>query len=383
MALDLRHPDQLIDPLGGAADLRKGHLRTCSTTALQADPVRVLRGVRLASSLQYRLLPETLRLLRQAAPGLNAVSPERVRDELFRILESPRLNASLDIMDRLGVLAYVLPELPSLHRVAQPAPHVYDAWEHTLAASEKLQAIWAVLDINGVPDTSTNLTMGLLSLRLGRYRQQVASHYNQRLNPDRSLKGLVTLAALYHDAAKPRTATTDASGKLRFFDHDQAGAKLVRRRAVELRLNNDEVDHLEAIVRHHMRPLLLGQAGDMPTRRAIYRFYRATGSAGVDVCFLSLADFLATYGPEVRQDPWLHHLDVIRSLLSAWWEQAHEVVAPTPLLNGNILMERFELSTGPQIGDLLEAVREAQAAGEVNSLEEAIRLVESILQRGD
>jgi hypothetical protein len=121
----------------------------------------------------------------------------------------------------------------------------------------------------------------------------------------------------------------------------------------------------------------------MPTRRAIYRFYRATGSAGVDVCFLSLADFLATYGPEVRQDPWLHHLDVIRSLLSAWWEQAHEVVAPTPLLNGNILMERFELSTGPQIGDLLEAVREAQAAGEVNSLEEAIRLVESLLQRGD
>ena len=89
MALDLRHPDQLIDPLGGAADLRSRQLRLCSATALEDDPVRILRGIRLASSLNYRLLPETLQRLRLALPGLPRVSPERVRDELFRILEGP------------------------------------------------------------------------------------------------------------------------------------------------------------------------------------------------------------------------------------------------------------------------------------------------------
>lgn len=383
MALDLRHPGQLIDPLGGATDLRNRQLRPCSETALQDDPVRILRGIRLASRLNYRLLPETLRLSRLAVPGLPRVSPERLRDELFRILESPRLGASLEIMDRLGVLAQVLPELPALHGVIQPAPHVYDAWEHTLATAEKLQAILAVLDVHGVPDSAANLMMGLLSLRIGRYREQAASHYNQRLNPDRSLMGLVTLAALYHDVAKPHTTSQDSSGKRHFYDHDQAGALLARQRAVALRLSNDEVEHLETIVRNHMRPLLLGQGGGLPSRRSIYRFFRATGLAGVDVCFLSLADFLATYGHEASQDPWHHHLDVVRLLLSAWWEQTEEVVFPAPLLNGNILMEQFALSPGPQVGVLLEAVREAQAAGQVSSLDEAMKFVESLLERGE
>ncbi len=209
------------------------------------------------------------------------------------------------------------------------------------------------------------------------------AHYNQRLNPDRSLTGLVTLAALYHDAAKPQTASYDDSGKLHFYDHDQAGALLARQRAVELRLSNDEVEHVETIVRNHMRPLLLGQAGGLPSRRSIYRFFRDTGLAGVDVCFLSLADFLATYGPEASQDAWLHHLDVVRLLLSAWWEHKEEVVFPPPSLNGNTLMEHFALSPGPQVGKLLEAVREAQAAGQVSSLDEALKLVESLLERGE
>jgi hypothetical protein len=283
----------------------------------------------------------------------------------------------------LDVLARVLPELPVLQGVVQPAPHIYDAWEHTLATAEKLQAIWAVLDVIGVPDSAANLMMGLLTLRIGRYREQVASHYRQRLNPDRSLKGLVALAALYHDAAKPHTASYDASGKLHFYDHDQAGALSARQRALQLRLSNVEIEYLETIVRHHMRPLLLGQGGGLPSRRAIYRFFRATGLAGVDVCFLSLADFLATYGPEASQDPWLHHLDVVRLLLGAWWEQPAEVVSPPPLLNGNTLMKNFELSPGPQVGELLEAVREAQAAGLVSSLDEALKLVESLLERSE
>ncbi len=93
MALDLRQPDRLIDPLGGAADLHSRQIRLCSPSALADDPVRILRGIRLAAGLGYRLLPETLQRLRQALPGLPAASPERLRDELFRILEGPELWA--------------------------------------------------------------------------------------------------------------------------------------------------------------------------------------------------------------------------------------------------------------------------------------------------
>jgi tRNA nucleotidyltransferase/poly(A) polymerase len=382
MALDLRAPDQLIDPLGGAADLHSRQIRLCSPTAFEDDPVRILRGIRLASGLGYRLLPETLQHLRQALPGLPAVSPERLRDELFRILEGPAPGTALRVMEKLSVMPGVLPELPALKGVTQPAPHVYDAWEHTLATVEKLQSVWAVLDVGGVPDEAANLMMGLLSLRLGRYREQVHEHYAARLNPHRSLKGLVTLAALYHDAAKPETGSYDDSGELHFYDHDQAGALLIRRRLTELHLSNDEIERAESIVRRHMRPLLLGQAGELPTRRAIYRYFRDTGSAGVDICCLSMADFLATYGPTVSQDAWDHHLDVVRLLFSAWWEKQAEIVAPPALINGNTLMERFSLAPGPQIGKLLESVREAQATGQVSSLDEAFNWVESLLEKG-
>ena len=91
---------------------------------------------------------------------------------------------------------------------------------------------------------------------------------------------------------------------------------------------------MRLIVRHHMRPFLLGQMDGMPTRRAIYRFFRDTGAAGVDICILSLADMLATYGPTLKQEDWAHHLDVVRCLLEAWWEHPQEQVAPPPLVNG-------------------------------------------------
>jgi poly(A) polymerase len=316
-------------------------------------------------------------------PGLTATSPERLRDELFRILEGSNLGAALRTLEKLDVLPYILPEMPALKGVMQPPPHVYDAWEHTLATVEKLQSFWAVLDVSGVPEESAHLMMSLLSLRLGRYRQPTDEHYSVRLNPHRSLQGLVTLAALYHDAAKPLTGAYDSSGELHFYDHHQEGALLVRTRLTTLRLSNDEIERAESIVRHHMRPLLLGQAGGLPSRRAIYRFYRDAGPAGVDICFLSLADFLATYGPSVSQDAWLHHLDVVRLLMAAWWESRAEIVSPPALVNGNLLMERFSLAPGPQIGRLLEAVREAQAAGQISSLDEALSLVESLLEKGD
>jgi tRNA nucleotidyltransferase/poly(A) polymerase len=311
------------------------------------------------------------------------VSAERTRHELFRILEDRASGTALRIMEKLGVLSYVLPELPALKGVLQPVPHIYDAWEHTLSTVEALQRVWAVLDPHGVPEKDANLMMGLLSLRLGRYRQQAHDHYAIWLNPNRSLKGLVKFAALYHDVAKPDTGSLDASGEVHFYDHDQAGALLARRRLAELHLSNDEIDRVEKIVRHHMRPLLLGRSDQLPTRRAIYRYFRDTGPAGVDICFLSLADFLATYGPAASQDAWTHHLDVVRQLLSAWWESQEQVVSPPPLLNGRTLMERFALSPGPQVGKLLEAVREAQAAGQVSSLDDALKWVESLLEQGD
>ena len=98
------------------------------------------------------------------------------------------------------------------------------------------------------------------------------------------------------------------------------------------------------IVHNHMRPHHLAHAAKPPSRRAIYRFFRDTGEAGIDVCLLSLADLLATYAATLPQERLEAQLDVLRALLEAYWEQNEETVSPPVLLDGKDLIKEFKLA---------------------------------------
>jgi poly(A) polymerase len=384
MAIALDDPQALLDPCGGAADLHARLLRACSISSLRDDPLRILRGIRQAAAFNLHVVPETRRLMKAAASWLPSVSAERLRDELFHILETSKPAVSIRALEILGVLPYALPELLALKGVEQSPPHISDVWDHTLDVLKNLELLLSVLALKPDPDKSANWTMGLVSMRLGRFRPQLFQHiFESNLNQDRSPLSLLMLAALYHDIAKPLTGRVDADGRIRFFEHDQLGAQIVSQRGRDLRLSNPELDRLRLIVRHHMRPLLLTNSGQPPTRRAIYRFFRDTHAAGVDICLLSLADSLATYGSGIPSDLWASHLDTVRALLEAWWENPQESVAPAPLLSGHDLLNEFGLNPGPQIGKLIEIVREAQAAGEVNDLASARALISKHLAHWD
>jgi len=382
VAIDLRNPQVLIDPLGGAADLFARRLRLCSPTSLSDDPVRVLRAVRLAVNFSLLVTPEMRLLLRSAAPLLASGSPERMRDELFKVFSNQQPASALRILDLVGALPYIFPDLPALKGVEQPPPHVSDVWNHTLDVLAKLEMVLGVLEREYDPDRAANLMLGLAVFRLGRYRQQVSAHLEMLFTPDRSLRSLLFLAALYHDVAKPAARQVDEDGRIRFFQHDQLGADLAHQRGRALRLSNEEIIRLETIVRGHMRPLLLAQAPDQPTPRAVYRYFRDLGPAGVDICLLSLADTLATYEATLPQETWSRQLDVVRCLWEAYWEKPQERIAPPPLLDGHELMGKFKLSPGPLIGQLLEALREAQAVGQVANQEEAFSFVQQLLDQG-
>lgn len=384
LAVDIRSPQQILDPLGGLVDLQSRILRACSRSAFEQDPVRILRAVRQAAGLGFHIEVETRGLIRQSINGLSQVSAERVRDELMRMLAGPQPAAVVRALDMLGVLPYVLPELMELKGVEQSAPHIHDAWNHTLSVVQRLDEILHALGAHFNPDADANqLIIGLAVLRLGRYRDRIDEHLQNSLTPDRQLRSLLFLAALYHDIAKPQSRQVEERGRTRFFHHEELGTEVVGARAHALALSNAEIHRLRTIVRHHMRPLLLAQNDQMPTRRAIYRFFRDTASAGVDVCLLSLADFLGTHASPAPQDAWAHHLDVIRSLLEAWFENLSTRVDPPMLIDGHDLIEIFDLLPGAQIGEILDLVHEAQAIGQIFSREDALDLVRSYLQEKD
>ena len=368
--------EEIFDPLKGANDVRAKLIRACSADSLKNDPIRALRAVRQAAGLGFHIDVDTRQSMRQAAGQLRSVSPERLRDELFRILEGPQPGTAIRALEMLGVLPHILPELPALKGVEQPAPHVHDVWIHTLAVMKHLEEILAALAPGYDPESTGDLLTGLLVLRLGRYREQFAAHLASSLNTDRSVRALLFFTALYHDVAKPACKTTGDDGRIRFWGHDEQGTEIAAARANALHLSNDEIQRLRLIIRHHMRVHFhsnrLESEHKAPSRRAIYRFFRDAGEAGVDLVLLALADTRATRGHTLTQETWAAALDICRIFLENYWEKPEETVYPPRLLDGNEAMAEFDLKPGPRVGDVLEAIREAQATGKVSTRKEAL-----------
>lgn len=382
IALELRK-GQIFDPLGGAQDLKDKRLRACSALAFIDDPVRILRAVRLAADYDLHILPETRLAMKDAAPRLVEASAERIRDELFRALEGSKPSACIRALDMLGALGVILPETTEMKGVNQPLPHQHDVWEHTVTLLRVLEEILAALAPAAEPETADDLLLGSLVLRIGRYRQEFTAHNHKILAGRRTMRGLLFLAALFHDVAKPNARQVDEDGECHFWDHDQFGAEMAGQRGRLLALSNEEISHLQTIIRNHMRVHFhtrrLLEDGKPPTRRAIYRFFRDSGEAGVDLCLLALADLRATYGHTLPQETWAAALDVVRSFLENWYEKPTESINPVPLVNGDELMETFMLKPGPRIGELLLAIREAQATGKVQTHEQALSLAGGML----
>ncbi len=382
MAFDI-HAETIIDPLNGAADLRTKLIRACSSTSLQDDPVRILRAIRQAAAFEFKIELETRKAMKESAHLLPNISPERQRDELFKILEGQKPDASMRALEMLGVLPYLLPELPAMKGVEQSEPHIHDVWEHTLSVLGHLEGILSALAPGYSADDTNDLFTGLLTLRIGRFREQLASHFAESLNTDRSVRAALFFAALYHDVEKPATRSVDETGRIRFFDHDVKSAEVASKRGHVFNLSNDEIERIHAVIKNHMRfhfftSRLEGNKQE-PSRKAIYRFFRDTGKAGIDLVLLGLADLRGTRGHTLTQEHWATALDIARTLLENYFERPEETVSPLRLLDGNELMKELNLGPGRIIGQLLEAIREGQATGKVKSREEAVQFAHTWL----
>jgi len=375
LAYDFRN-ETLIDPLNGVQDIKKKVIRADSGSTFTDDPVRVLRAVRQAAELGFQIDKDTRQKMKQVGAGLRSVSPERIRDELFRILEGRQPGSAIRALEMLGVLPYFMPELPALKGVEQSPPHVYDVWTHTIAVLKHLEGTLSPLALGYDPESTGDLFTGLLVLKLGRYRERFAAHFNNPPNADRSVRALLFLAALYHDVAKPDCFVADETGHIRFWGHEGQGAEMASKRGAELHLSNPEIERLRVVIKNHMRIHFhsnrLQVEGKTPSRKAVYRFFRDVGEASVDLVLLALADTRATHGHELTQETWSSVLDICRIFLENYWEKPEETVSPPPLLNGHELMSELDLEPGPKIGELLAEIREAQATGKISIREEAI-----------
>ncbi len=358
----LYEPDALIDPLGGCADLEHGVLRAVHANIFVDDGIRLIRLARLTSHLGFSPDGATIALARHAAAHVTDGSPERLQHELCRLFALRDSKSALRLLDDLGILSQILPELDQTRDVSQPGGHYWDVFNHLV------ETVGFMDRLLHVESRSTDPILTQM-----RWNEDVEAYFKQDVSGNVNRASLTKLACLLHDIAKPQTKSVDASGKTRFLGHPEQGADIVESVMERLHFSRRALAYVSLVVRQHLRPMQLSNGLDnLPTTRALYRYRRDLGDAALGALWLSMADYLAAKGPKLDVHEWQGRVSHCSLIMESILAEPNQDVPARPPFDGLTLMEALDVGPGPQLGRVLGAVREAFAVGEVSTREEAI-----------
>jgi len=319
----MRHDsNQVLDFVNGRADLQSGIIRAIGNPArrFEEDKLRMLRAVRFAARFAFEIEPETFRAIRKHAANIDSVSAERIRDELTKLLVEGAAGDGFRLLDQTWLLKKVLPEVAAMKGVEQP-PQYHpegDVWVHTCMMLE------------GIPSgASATLAWGVL----------------------------------LHDVGKPPTfrSAAETGDRIRFDGHVEVGIKISEEICRRLRMSNDDVDQIVALVANHMK------FKDVDHMRAstLKRFVRI---------------------PKFEEHLALHRLDCLSSHrnLEAY-EYVKQFLADTPseqvrpprLLTGDDLLH-LGFPPGPKFAQILRSIEDAQLEGIIKTREDALKFVEKV-----
>jgi poly(A) polymerase len=309
--------EDVIDLVGGRRDLEAHLIRAIGDPRrrFEEDRLRMLRAVRFAARLGFDIEPDTFGAIRELSGKIREISPERVRDELVRILVEGGARRGFEWMDETGLLAEILPEISAMKGVEQP-PQYHpegDVWTHTL------------IMLDGLRDPTPELALGVL----------------------------------LHDVGKP--STFRVTDRIRFNGHVQAGVELTRRIMNRLRFSNEQISQVEALVANHMRFMHIDQMRDSTLKRffrlghfdqhlELHRLDCASSRRSLRSYNFARERF-ASMSPEERK--------------------------PSLLLTGHDLI-RAGYAPGPEFSTWLDAAEDAQLEGRIATREEALALVRTL-----
>lgn len=360
-AIAVRLADARLEAVPGALDdIADARLRLVADGAFRDDPLRLLRLVRLAAELDLDVEDGTADVARRDAGLAAEPAGERQRMELERMLAARDPVDAIRMLDDLGLLAVVLPEVKALEGVVQNRYHHLDVFDHTL------QVLDAACDLVDAP-----------AFAFGDLAPGVRDALAAELDGDADVATAVRWGALLHDIAKPMTRTTFEDGHIGFPGHAQQGAELATAILGRLRASSALQRCVAVLVREHLRlGFMVGRDGIGP--REIHRYRVATDPYGVPAVIVSLADRWATRGVRARQRWIRRHEETARTLVRGLLEP------PLPaLIRGDALAAALGLPPGPALGVLLAEIAEEQAAGTVTTAEAAVAFARTRLAEAD
>lgn len=315
----------IIDPFGGVVDISRKLITAVGNpgSRFQEDPLRLLRAVRLSTELKFRIEKQTLKSLAFQAHLLHSVAPERIREELIKILMSPKPSTGFNLMVNTGLLRQFLPELLEGYLKRQNAYHRYTIFRHIMETVDCVE-----------PDPVLRLT------------------------------------ALLHDIAKPRVRKKIA-GVWRFYNHEQESAVLAAKILDQLKFSKDMIRKVTSLIRHHMIAYDSGWSD-----AAVRRLIRRVGPEDISDLIVFLRADIIAHGIN-NQD-----LNLLKELEQRIEDQVEGHVATNTrdiAIDGHEIIKILEIPSGPAVGkilaDLMEKITDHP---ELNTREKLRGLLEEI-----
>lgn len=305
-ALAMNPKGDVLDPFGGKADLASKTIRTVGAPAerFREDALRLMRAVRFAVELDFEIEMNTRRAIEKFSPELAVIAKERIREELVKILETPRAAKGILLLEELGLLQHVLPEVREGLGVGQNMHHIYTVFEHSVRA----------LDYAAKEDYSL----------------------------------AVRMAALLHDVGKPRSKQGDGPHST-FYQHEYIGAKMAAKALDRLRFPKEFIEQAAHLVRYHMFYYNVGEVSE----RGVRRFLARVGSATVpDLFKIREADRIGSGVPKATPYKNRHLLFMIEKV-------KNDPISPKMLkVDGDDVMEILKIPPGRRVGWILAALLE-------------------------
>jgi len=351
----------LIDPFGGVKDLEKRLIKALARDNLENDPLRLLRAFRFKAVLGFEIERSTLVWIKELAHELTRCAPERIGSELDKIMASCRAGQTLSHLYDSGLLSSIIPETKVMEGVEQPGFHHLDVLGHLFEAVSSMDKL--------VEDPCIKFDH--------------CSLLKDWLKSNQEKISWLKWAAFMHDFGKPAQKAQREDGRVTFYEHDKAGAQMVKDVARRLRWSRAKQKFVSTLVRLHMRPfhLLNDLRRSGPSKRAMRRLLDETGPDYPALFLLAMADSMAGCGPMKPQG-----LDGEIALLfdkihSFYLKSLKPVENNPPLLRGHDVMKALDIGPGPLVGEALQAIREAQIEGKVLTREDALDLLKRLFEK--
>ncbi len=344
---------EIIDISGGVTDIRNKCINYVNELNFVDDPLRLLRVYRFQALYGFSLAPETINAVCKYSDLIHKPAVERINYEILKLFSGEYAHIALENMNKTWILEEIFPFVKELKQVPPNSHHHLDLFHHSIETVKQVQNLYSEAS------------------------DEVKEHLNRVDFGGFSRLAHLKLAAFMHDIGKFSTWTIE-EGKHRFIKHDDVGAKMSVKILKDLHCSNKQIDYISSMIKYHIYPSHVMTSPQI-TEKIMMRYVRKMDKNSIDAIILAQADRLSARGPEITDEIVERNITSLNMLLRFYLE-ARETLKPLPkLLSGNDVMDILNIKPSRKLGEIMEALHEAQVSGDVITREHAVEFVKKLV----